>query len=742
MARAPGTVEAGSSGILSPGLVSPLVILNILYWTSGNIHIMGRKERDKTKKAAASIPLPVRLWHLLLPALLAILLYSGTLGAPFVWDEGALITNNSLVHDISNFLHLSEARSHPHYNAIASRYVAYLTFAINYELGGTNPGGYHIVNIAIHALNSVIVSLLALMTIRAVKNPLLKRLEGQGALLAGALFASHPLMTEAVTYVFQRHASLVATFYLLTVLLYSAARQRESRPLYIASIIAAILAMKTKENAFTLPVALLLYELAFLGGPMRQRLARLIPHWLTMLIIPLTIAHVNKARAIAAAAGEIKTGPASAHILGRAEYLYTQMPVVAKYLLMLVLPLGQTIDHGYSRYISLMSPLVALSIALHLLLLGWAVHALARIRDKGSALRPLAFGVLWFYLTLAVESTFVPLQMIITEYRLYLPATGLFIGITIAASIWAAQSPDRLRKARMAAICLVAALSVLAFSRNSIWKTELGIWEDAARKNPSSTRPLLHVGLAYEKAGDYMSALSAYKRALELEPEHFMAHYDIGVIYDKFNRYAEAEAALRAAIGINPRYTPAKNNLAAIMMKTGRLREAEEFLRSAISDNRWDSNPYHNLSLLLLNQKRYAEAEEFLVRITELAPPTHDTYTKLGIVYRETGRTGQAREMFNEGMKRFPGAYFLPLNLAALEETEGRFHEAERLYLRAIRLTPKSKTPPYSSLGRLYIRMGRPDEAIKRLDQALKMNPSDEAARTMRRQAEEMRAGQ
>lgn len=688
--------------------------------------------------------------HIIMLMLLAAAIYSNTLDAPFAWDEKILITDNTLVHSLEAFALPETIKDHPHYDAIIGRYVGYLSFALNYAAGGASVTGYHIVNIAIHAANSALACLLMMLS---MGTPVMREATvyyrdraRAMALFCGALFAAHPLMTEAVTYVFQRHASLAALFYMLTIVLYSSARQRQNRTLYLASILSAALAMKSKENAFTLPLMIGLYELMFFRGRISQRLLRLAPHMATMLIVPLTMmylasvtAHTGAAQTtLEAAAGAVEEVIAPA-LSGRLEYLYTQMPVVAGYMKMILLPIGQSIDHPYVMYSSPLALPVLLALLLHASVIGAALWLWLRVGRQRPEARLVAFGIIWFYVALSVESTIIPLQMIITEYRVYLPAAGAFMALTasgaMAANHMEAMHPGARRLINGAGVIIIAALALAAFERNSTWRTELGIWQDAADKNPQSVRPLLHVGLAHERLGDYREALKAYERAMALAPGHAMAHYDAGVIYQRMGQDTKAEAAFGQALRIEPSFSMARNNMAALLIHSGRMREAEGELIMAIELNPWDPTPYHNLSIILLRQARYAEAATHLRRLSQLVPPNADILNKLGIAYMKSGRPDEARRALTEGLEKFPHDSFIPGNLALLEEGSGNIAEAERLYLIAIDRTPEGGKAPLEAIGRLYIGSGRYYDAMGMLDRALRQDPGNGEIRRMREMA-------
>ena len=233
--------------------------------------------------------------HILLIAAIGFFAYSSTFHVPFQWDEEAFIGSNPIIRNLNYFLHPSKAAALPFYDAFIGRYIGYLSFALNYRLDELNVPGFHIVNLAIHLINAVLVYFFVLVTFRT---PFLQdsRLGGNAkfvALAASLLFVSHPLQTEAVTYIFQRLASLVTLFYLLSVVSYAYSRIsvniKYKYALYILSILSAALAMKTKKNAFTLPFIIVLYEFCFFEGGFKNRALRLIPMLLTLLIIPLNI---------------------------------------------------------------------------------------------------------------------------------------------------------------------------------------------------------------------------------------------------------------------------------------------------------------------------------------------------------------------------------------------------------------------------------------------------------------------
>ncbi|MDP2167140.1 MAG: hypothetical protein Q8J64_02275, partial [Thermodesulfovibrionales bacterium] len=378
---------------------------------------------------------------LVLIALLGILAYSNTFNAPFQWDEQKFIVNNPIVKDLVYFIEPSTAENLELYPALKGRYVGYLTFALNFKIHGLDVRGYHVVNILIHIINSLLVYFLVLLTFRTpyLNNPLFlnnppspplaKGGLSEGnliALFSALLFVSHPIQTEAVTYIFQRLASLCAFFYLLSLLLYIKSRLTEKNTryaFYALSLLSAVLAMKTKENAFTLPLVITLYEFFFFKGSIKSRALRLVPILLTMLIIPLSLIGIDKP------VGEIISGIGTAtegyQGISRWDYFLTQFRVIVTYIRLLFLPINQNIDYDYPVFHSFFDLGVLLSFFFLLSVFGSAVYLFYHSKNNPS-FRLISFGVFWFFITLSVESSIIPIPMVINEYRLYLPSFGAF----------------------------------------------------------------------------------------------------------------------------------------------------------------------------------------------------------------------------------------------------------------------------------------------------------------------------
>jgi hypothetical protein len=180
-------------------------------------------------------------------------------------------------------------------------------------------------------------------------------------------------------------------------------------------------------------------------------------------------------------------------------------------------PVKQNLDYDYPVYHSLFTPSVFLSFVFLLSVLGLGVYLLVRGMKNNppstaAYYRPISFGIFWFFITLSVESSFIPIVDVLFEHRIYLPLVGVFIGITTGVLIAA----NRLRLERIVIPLLVLitlVLSGVTYARNAIWKDELSLWRDVVEKSPNKARPHTTLGLAYRSQGQWYEAIAEFQTA-------------------------------------------------------------------------------------------------------------------------------------------------------------------------------------------------------------------------------------
>lgn len=507
-----------------------------------------------------------RTVHCALVLMVGIIIYSGIISAPFVFDDIIYILKNPAIRDLSVFTDLSDldglSLGQDIYKNIVLRPVAYLTFAINYYLGGFNVTGYHLFNIVIHLLNAVLVYHITYATIYLKAKPAgSSEIVRLTPLFSALLFVCHPAQIQSVTYVVQRFASLAAFFYLLALFFYIRSAISNSSLtrfiFYCSALLVTCIAMKTKENAFTLPLVILIYELAFFSGSRKLRLFKMLPFMLTLIIIPITVMRLE-ARFSGTASATVGKSMDLVNYVGvsKIDYLITQFRVVTSYLRLLVLPINQNLDYDIHLHTSFFEPQILLSFLLLAALFTAGLYLYyysGRTSDSETKTTFLlgAFGIMWFFITLSVESTVFPLDDLMVEQRMYLPSAGfIWAFISITASACRRKSALGITIAVLTAI--VAIMTITACIRNRVWKDPIVLWQDVVSKSPGKARPFVNLGMHYYAALRFNEALDAYSAAQKLNPGNFEIGKMVARIYTTLERYEEAEAAFLDLIKKQP----------------------------------------------------------------------------------------------------------------------------------------------------------------------------------------------
>jgi tetratricopeptide (TPR) repeat protein len=568
-------------------------------------------------------------FHVVLLLLLGLFVYSNTFNVPFQFDDVPNISENPIVKDLYYFSHPSAARKFTgfaEYRALKSRYIGHLSFALNWWAGGPNVAGFHAVNIAIHLFSTLLVYALVILIFRTpfMQRSRLRQDAPYIALFAAALFSVHPLQTQAITYIVQRLASMAAMLYLASLTSYMYSRLTENRAkkvvFYVLALLAAVLGMKTKENVFTLPLAIAAFEIFFFSGAGKKRLALWVPFGLAMLIIPLTL--ISQGASSRALMENLTSVTRARNIdIPRGEYFITELRVLITYLRLIFVPIQQHLLYAYPYYKSILNPNVLLSAVFHLGMLSLGGYLFLRSRTGEPALRVLAMGILWFYLTLSVESTVVPLFMIY-EHRLYLPAAGVFTAISVGAFLFFASLESRKGRTVLstAMVAIILILGGTAFARNYVWQSEQSLWEDNVRKAPNSPQARSSLGDVYAFQGQYDRAAVQYEAALAVDPEFTGAMINLANIHLIQGRVAVAADLYKKVLGIDPSLPEAYNNLGMALMQLGKTSEAVRYFQASIDRAPRQVRPHVNLGKALLKMGDRRNAVRQLEDALKLAP--------------------------------------------------------------------------------------------------------------------------
>ncbi len=540
--------------------------------------------------------------------ILGFVAYANTFQSAFHFDDYTSILNAKSIRQYTNLSALWQGQK--------VRFVAYLTFAWNYRFGGFQPFSYHLMNWVIHLLNGIVVFLLVRMMDSEIAGGVENGRRSETMWLAwmgAAIFLLHPLQTAGVTYVVQRIASLASLFFTAAILFYGLSRKgvlswKWGYPFFTLSF---LLALFSKENTISLPAAICAFEVCLVTKEDRQR-AGLKHFWITlgasflvslMFYVTVYFKGISEQGALVSVITRESTA-----LLGRREYFLTQLTVIPHYLRLSILPFGQNADYDWPIAKSLLEPRTLAGGAVLLTFLMSGFICLKR------GARAAAFFIFWFFITLSVESSFIPIADVIVEHRMYLP----MVGIAGLFAILLRQVVRRFGQPLMFLAVIAVTLTVLTYRRNEVWKTEYSYEEDIIKKSPRKARAYANLATTYGNDGQIDKALELFQKAIELDPRDTSARMNHGQAYQVKQMWQEALGDYLKVIGLDPGQGVPYREAGTCYLRLSNLQKAEEYLRRAVELGPEDPVAHIGLAEVYKTQEMFDKAVPLLIKTVGL----------------------------------------------------------------------------------------------------------------------------
>jgi tetratricopeptide (TPR) repeat protein len=598
-------------------------------------------------------------------ALLAAACYAGTLGNGFVFDDRAILDTgsrpslHSLPHLFLSPYWSGEGRANRLYRPLTQA-----TFALEERWSAGRAWTFHLVNALLHALACVLLYLL--VTSLFTSQPL--------AFAAAAIFAAHPVLSEAVAGIVGRSEILSALFILGALLAARrAASSAASPPLYF-------LALLSKENALAYPaVALLTDVLLGLPGGIRWRRRA----WEMAALLAATGAYLALRVHVLGALMEPGSIPSVDNPLAHASApirIATALALTGRYFLLFLFPRHLSADYSFPQILPV-SPLSlpAAAGAALALALGWAM--LKMWRRVPALSWGLGFAACTFFL---VSNLPFPIGTVFAERLLYLPSVGLCVAAACFLVMLAAKRPLAARGVLCGVLVLLGARTWI---RARDWKDDFTLFKSAARVCPKSSKVRYNLANAYRRHGDLVRAAENYRLCLTLNPDFDSAKRNLGVTLTELGRTDEAIALLREALAKRPDSGPLHNNLGNALQAQGDLTSAErEYLRAL-----------------------------------QLDPGSADPHNNLANLYRQRGNAPKAEEEMREAVRRAPQSLPFRIHLGDMLLQRGRVDEALEVFTAAVGLDRES-AEAQRGRGEALMRLGRAPEAIRSLQRSLELD--------------------
>jgi tetratricopeptide (TPR) repeat protein len=626
--------------------------------------------------------------------------YSNHFKNGFYFDDHHTITNNTWVRDLKNipkfFTDYTTMSIDPN-NQGSMRPVITTLNAIDYAIAGKkyDQRVFHAHMFFNYVWLCVLLYFLILFIFNAAhKDDWNKYI----ALICAALYAHLAGNAETINYIISRSDSFSTFCIVATFALYTFPKTKK----YYLYLIPLIIGFLSKENAFVTPFVFFFFIAFFQEQMSLPDLVKpsgfkklfntgkaVIPIFLILLlgIIFRVSFYLPKEYGVDIAIYDNT-------VTQRLDYFMTQSYCILRYFLNLFFPTDLTADPD----IYIVSNYLDLKVIFGLFFL-FMLFITAVFTSNYKKTRPIAFGIIWFYMFLMPTSSFIVMHQISNDHRPFLPYIGLIFSFGWTAALLVFHLREKFNSKSVAQIAFGIAFLFIsvnalgAYQRNHIWSSNELLWGDVVKKSPGNPRGLMNYGLALMAKGQLVEAQSYYEKALSIWPSWFYAHINMGIVLNS----------------------------------QGKLEEAEKYYANAMNYGKHSPEPFYFYGRYLYEHERYNESKEYLEKGLALSPQHGPIKTYLdllvGLADMDENSIKKMQEMAEE-TNSFESYINLSLSYYKLKQFENSAKAAEK----AVEINPESAIA-YNNVCAAQCALGNWQAAIAACNKALEIDPGFERAK-------------
>lgn len=587
---------------------------------------------------SASVRRRLLIWSVAI-CLLNFIVFSPALWGKFLnWDDGARVTENAEIREISisSVGYMFRAFCVSNYTPLER-----LSCAIDYHLWGLDPWGFHLTNILFHALNAVWVFLLSWRLMECAKGathpPEARAL---ASALASLLFALHPLRVESVAWISERR-DVLSLFFLLPSLLAWIESVRApfgsrvalfwrltSWGLFAASLL-------SKATGVTLPVVMMLMDFwplrRFRRGSgnlsnMRRCVMEKMPFFILSVVAGL-VAIWGQAQSGGMVRAESYGFAARGINVGTAIVFYLQQWIFPQRLSPLYPMPSRTVEWTHLQtwlptiWVILITAWVwRRQAARPALALGWSsflvmILPLSGLLQSGGALGADRYTYV----------AMIPLAILLGSLALGMHR-GVLMALVLCLGFWTWKTERQI----------------------TIWQDSRTLWEYVAQEVPRESLPLNNLATAWMMDGEFHNARVLLLEAVRLTPRWDTAWFNLGVAAQQLNLREEALVAFRRVLTLSPDSGSTHARVGDLLLLRGEATSARKHYLAAAKEDSRLVNPL-NLALALVQTRCFERAEEILAQEALKGDP--DAYALWAEILEKRGRMDQARQMLDLGYR-------------------------------------------------------------------------------------------
>jgi tetratricopeptide (TPR) repeat protein len=643
------------------------------------------------------------LGFLLVAAILAA--YQPVWHAGFIWDDDFHLTKNPCVIEPQGFKAIWTTSAAVYYPLVLT------SFWIQHALWGLNPLPYHLVNVALHATNA----LLLWRVLRALSVP--------GAWLGAAFWGLHPVQVESVAWITELKNTQSCFFYLCSILCFLdwrdaiAASDRRRHWIYCLALACAGLAILSKASTVVLPLVLGLCWWWHDAGWNWRNVQKLLP-FLAISAVAAAWTVWEQRYHSGALGPDWNQNPSQRVIIaGKAIWFYLGKLAWPH-------PLAFIYPHWTNEQISGLGAFLPTLLTAALLAgLYWGHNSWAR---------PAFFALAYFVVALAPVLGFFNVYYFryayVADHFQYLASVGPLAlaasGITLISGHFKRHS---LLLTGLLSAALLGTLGALTRNQTYAYRDPQTLWETTLQSNPKAFMAHHNLGLLLLESNHLQEAADHFRAALEINPDFSDAHNSLGLLLTQEGRLAEARVHLVRALELHPGFADAYNNLGNALAKEGNQKEAIAYFQKAIALSPRFALAYYNLANSLLEQGEVEQAISQFQASLRIQPEQPEACYNLGIAFVRSERWQEATAQFEKALVLRPDFADAQNNLGNLSLRSGRLPEAIAHYTAAAKLNPDVALF-HLNLASALLQSGDVNSAIFEYESAVKFNQSDPIA--------------
>ena len=536
---------------------------------------------------------------LLFILLITFLTFKNLLGADFTnWDDNLFVTDNPLIKSLSweNIKIIfttfyKEDYLHP---------LVLLSYSLEYKFFQLDPFYYHLDNLILHLMNTVLVYwFVSMLSRKAVV-----------ALVVTLLFGIHPLQAESVAWISERKG-LLATFFFLQASIYYLLSMKGKRGVFFGmSLVAFVLALLSKAVAVIFPLTLLLYDYYLHRKIDKQALLEKVPFFLISAVYAADTLFMHE-----------QTGQLDhAQLASPFKNFLLACRNIVLYIKHTVWPTELSAVYPFPKEVSVFLP----EFFLPIVILGIIVALLFWTRRYT---RTIIFGCLFLLVALLPVVQLVPFASggsVMSDRYMYHSSIGLFfIAGYFVDRLYRMEGASR-HYFKVVAVVIVGIVlllfSSMTYQRNKVWQNSEALWSDVVNKYPSVSLAHYNLGLAYYESGRLDEAIEEYKEAVRLRQHYLKARYNLGLAYAYSGQYDKALVQFQQTIGLDPDHVGAHMSLGRVYQELGLGRKAVAEYREVLRVAPDRADMYNNIGELHMQEKSYDKAVDAFREALRIKP--------------------------------------------------------------------------------------------------------------------------